>query len=665
MSFRKHTAKRGLPAHWQRGRALAALVIFLITAAATYAASHLVGGGAERLDGWWLKARFRAREHLLPPSATDPDIVLVEIDDKTTKAWEDLPFIGWGGRLATAIDRLAASGVKVIGLDWTQPISTFGRFPGNDDRLSTALSHAGNVVMVQMVTWQDRTKDPKWVLPHPQLLYALRNQERDLGYAELHTADLKSGSNATGSQADSEVAALAPILSDSNLARGFAARIVERYLEADGALLGRRWVTAGRATPLRDDDTVLVNYREGTGNREGSSGGAFDRRSLVDVTRLPEAGDATLRGKIVIIGATYTGSNEQHYIPILEGLSGSRQAFGPEIHANLVRTLLDGKPVGDPDPNARWLMSFVVGALAILAFYRFSWLRAKALCIALVAGWIGAAFWLFNNHTYALPINPPLIGLVLGGGLMASYRGLREEGERRQVLGLWGRYQDPRLVDYLLQHPEARGGEGWEAEVTVLFADLKNFTKTVEMLPPGEALQTLNRYLAVMSEVILKHGGLVDKYLGDGLMAQWGVPEPQADHAGAAVRACLEIDRRIRELTDEVGGRQDVTFGIRLTLHTGPVVVGWVGADRLEFTIIGDTVNVTSRLQETAKQLECEFLVSETTYEHVRGWIRTGREADVAIRGRQQPLRVYEVRGERLDERPLSKGSVAAANERG
>jgi adenylate cyclase len=342
-----------------------------------------------------------------------------------------------------------------------------------------------------------------------------------------------------------------------------------------------------------------------------------------------------------------------------------------EIQANLVRTLLDGNPIREPGFSGLWLMSVGLSLIGLISFYRLRWGPGAFACLFAAVAWVALSFGLFIRADTALPIAVPLAGLLTTGGGMGVYRALREERERREVLGLWGRYQDPRLVEYLLQHPEARGGEGREAQVTVLFADLKNFTKTVEHLAPGAALQMLNRYLALMSQVILEHGGLVDKYLGDGLMAQWGVPEPRPDHAEAAVRACLELERRTRELTAEVESRElrvgssetgvlavrstlnsplsthPSTFGLRLTLHSGPVVVGWVGASRLEFTIIGDTVNVTSRLQETAKSLGCEFLISESTYEYVRSWIETAQQAEVEIRGRQQPLRVYEVTGVR------------------
>jgi adenylate cyclase len=324
-----------------------------------------------------------------------------------------------------------------------------------------------------------------------------------------------------------------------------------------------------------------------------------------------------------------------------------------EIHANAVRTLLNSRPISEPAPMPMWLLAIVPGLCSILAFGRLNWLRAAIVTVLTALFWLALSIAMFTLYNFALPVAVPLIGLALGAGGMGAYRAFGEERERQQVMGLWGRYQDPRQVEYLLQHPQARGGQGQEAPVTVLFADLKNFTKTVEHLSPSEALQVLNRYLALMTDVIRdEYGGFVDKYLGDGLMAQWGAPPPwqpwreNEDHATTAVRACLELERRTRELTQSIAGDRDVTFGLRLTLHTGPVVVGWVGASRLEFTIIGDTVNVTSRLQETAKELNCEFLISETTYLSVAEWVRTGKQAEVAIRGRDKPLRVYEVLGD-------------------
>ena len=621
-------AKRGVPAYWRTGRLAVALALLFLATLATFFLRD--AGRADALDRGALTWRFTLREWLTPRPVPDPDLVLVEIDERSLSAWPE-PIVGWGGHFADALDRLHASGARVVVFDWIQDQPMERYFPGGDTRWADAITRAGNVVMAKASARYQPGEAPHWIGPAPQLLYALPNADADLGYVELTTVD----------RADTLVTAMKPALVDGDrLEKSLAVRALERYFGQESEIRHGTWRIPGKTSvPLRADGSVLVNYPAQVG-----SPGALKRVSLVDVARGPRGGDARFRDKIVLVGATYTASGDFQYVPVRNGIARKeRRVPGVEIHAALLRTLLSGRPIRQPSASATWSLAVLLSLFGLAAFYRMPFARGFFLTAGAAVAWITAGFALFIVRDYALPLALPLLGLAITGGGLGLYRAVREEGERRQVLGLWGRYQDPRLVEYLLRHPEARGGEGREQEVTVLFADLKNFTKTVEKLSPGEALTVLNRYLGLMAAIILEHGGVVDKYLGDGLMAQWGAPEGSADHAAAAVRACQEIERQVGELTQSISVGRDVTFGIRLTLHTGPVVVGWVGATRLEFTLIGDTVNVTSRLQETAKELDCEFLISESTWEQVREWVKTGKEAEVAIRGRLQPLRVYEV----------------------
>jgi adenylate cyclase len=617
-----------VPAYWRTGRLAVALGLLLLATLATFLLRD--AGRADALDRGALTWRFTVREWLTPRVTPDPDVVLVQIDERSLSAWPE-PIVGWGRHFADALDRLHASGARVVAFDWIQDQPAEKYFPGGDTRWADAITRAGNVVMAKASAHDQPGEAPRWIVPAPQLLYALPNVDADLGYVELTTA----------ASADTLVTAMKPVLADGEkLEKSLVVRILERYFGRESELRNGTWRIPGKvAVPLREDNSVLVNYPP----RVGSSR-ALQRVSLVDVARGPTGGDARFRDKIVLVGATYTASGDFQYVPVREGIARKeRRIPGVEIHAALLRTLLSGRPIREPSALATWGLAVLLSLFGLAAFYRLPFAQGFLLTAGAGVAWIAAAFALFLLHDYALPLALPLLGLTITGGGLGLYRAVREEGERRQVLGLWGRYQDPRLVEYLLRHPEARGGEGREQEVTVLFADLKNFTKTVESLSPADALKVLNRYLGLMAAIILEHGGVVDKYLGDGLMAQWGAPEGTTDHAAAAVRACQEIERRVGELTQSISAGRDVTFGIRLTLHTGPVVVGWVGATRLEFTLIGDTVNVTSRLQETAKELDCEFLISESTWEPVRDWVKTGKEAEVAIRGRLRPLRVYEV----------------------
>ncbi|HEX8835277.1 MAG TPA: adenylate/guanylate cyclase domain-containing protein, partial [Abditibacteriaceae bacterium] len=613
--------QQGLPGRWARNRWIAAVLTFLFVAAVMYIMRD--NGRADRLDSWWLRARFSLRE-TVQGNRVDPQIVLVEIDDRSVTQWKE-PLVFWGPRLASALDRISRGGAKLIALDWLQPVSTEKWFPGHDARLAQSLAGAPNVVLAKIAA----EGKGGWISTTPELLFALPDSALDpdahLGFADLGGRD-------------SVVAAVVPSVAQNGYRElSFASRIVQR--------LGKKPVKI----PLRKDGSLLIRYAPGSG-RTGKNA-AFQRYSLYDIAQPTAQPDMRFKDKIVLIGATYSGLNDTHYIPFLDGLGRARVASGVEVQANSLRTLLDARPITEPDANGLWWLALLPVALVVLSFVRLPALGATAVTLLVIAGWIALSFGMFQMYDRALPITLPLFGALLGAGVMGGYRTLSEERERQQVLSLWGRYQDPRLVDYLLQHPEARGGDGREMTATVLFADLKNFTKTVEDLEPGEALRVLNRYLSLMTTVIRdEYGGVVDKYLGDGLLAQWGAPQlwdesGVQNHAEAAIRACLELERRVRELAAS-SGTKTVNFGLRLSLHSGPVVVGWVGAERIEFTVIGDTVNVSSRLQETAKELGCEFLISESTYELARFPVKTGQEAEVEIRGRHKPLRVYEVLGE-------------------
>jgi adenylate cyclase len=632
---------RGLPARWRRRRNLAAIAAVLLVAVLAYPA-HLYAR-ADLIDAWWLAARFTVREALAPPLKPDPDIVLLVLDDRCIEQWPE-PTIAWNPHLGRAIDRLTKSGARAIVMDWLQPNSTDKWFPGNDDALMQPLTRASNVVWVMQA--KRSGSQYGWTRPFPPFYQvepdALAEPESRLGFAEF-------GAN------ESVIDSASPTLPGDPHVVSLAARAVERAYGRASVTSAQAWRVPGAVSvPLREDGTILIDYANGTGRADF---GDHDERyrpfqtiSLYDLASGPDRADERFRNKIVLIGITWTGDNDQHFVPFLAGGTGRRLAHGVEVQANIVRNLLHGRPLAEPGPTARWLLAVAAAALAAGLFARLRWLAAAVWIVVAALCWIAASFIAFAGMHAALPVNLPLGALAVSGSLVGGWLALTEERERREVLALWGQYQDPRMVGFLLENEKARGGQGQEMRVTVLFADLKNFTRTVEHLTPTAAIGALNRYLGMLDSVIRRNSGIVDKYLGDGLMAQWGAPDLPgeagvADHAAAAVRACLEIQREALALRDSPAGGDAVTFELRLTLHTGPVVFGWVGATRLELTIIGDTVNVTSRLQETAKQLDAEFLISEETYRDAGALVTVGKVAEVEIRGRTAPLKVYEVTG--------------------
>ena len=628
-----------LPRRWKRGRQKAALGAFWIIA--LFSGVLHEQSGADQLDRWWLRTRFSLREwinnNVLPvkdESKADPRIAIVEFDDKSSMAefdvdraetpWKNEPIILMGGQLAKAVQQLNRSGARLVALDWMLSIDSQEKLNSNNDELlGQALSQSRHVVFVKFLSPEN-----KYIRPTPSILYSPRDAyidpDSNLGFAELV--------NQGGAQYS-----FIPQTIEEKPEVSFAARIAQK----SGFKIPPN-------QPIRDDGSMLINYADNTGSKGKSS--PFERVSLCDVVNA-KAPDPRFKDKIVIIGATNKGNNDFHFVPFLEsGFTSSRIIPGVELQAHAVATMLEGKAIQEPNGRLVWLLSTILGTFGIGVYALWSWGRAARTVGSFAFAWLVLSFVLFPTLNFALPITLPLLTLLAGCLLMGGYRALSEERERGQVMRIWGQYQDPALIKELLENPNLRSGQGREVEVTVVFIDLKSFTQTVEAMTPSEALKVLNKYLALFATIIREHGGIVDKYLGDGLMAQWGTPITREDHAIAAVMACVEIDQHVKNLTQTLNSSGQTTFGVRISVHSGMVIAGPLGSEeKLEYTIIGDTVNVTSRMQETAKALGCDFLISEVTCAAMGCHVATGREATVEIRGRKAPLRVFEVLSEQVD----------------
>ncbi|MEA3340653.1 MAG: adenylate/guanylate cyclase domain-containing protein [Chloroflexota bacterium] len=248
-----------------------------------------------------------------------------------------------------------------------------------------------------------------------------------------------------------------------------------------------------------------------------------------------------------------------------------------------------------------------------------------------------AAFVAFDRGL-VLDLLYPTAALALGHVAIAAGRIVAEQRRRSRVTDLFGRYVSPDVVREILSRsreaPLELGGE--QREITVLFIDVRGFTTFSENLSPRRVVDVLNRHLACMAEVVLEHGGMVDKFTGDGLMALFGAPLPSRDHALRAVRAAVALQACAREVNNDDALR----YGIGI--HTGEAVVGNVGSQRrLDYTAIGDTVNLSCRLESVAAP--GQILVSRATYEQVRGEVQAREIGPISVKGRQEAVVVYEV----------------------
>jgi adenylate cyclase len=369
--------------------------------------------------------------------------------------------------------------------------------------------------------------------------------------------------------------------------------------------------------------------------------------SMADVVKRTFA-PGTFKGKIVLVGASATGIGDLRSTPY-----GGLDYPGVEIHANVIDNILNRHSLKRGPTQVGWDMAliFLFGVpLGIwLAFGGPRWLWAPLLLLVPFAFGVYDAFL----HDWWLNFTMPALTLVSNVGLVALYRALVEEKEKRKVRGAFQQYLSAEVIRRLLESPELL--EPRRTEITVMFSDIRGFTTISEKLDAQELAALLNQYLTGMTRIVFDRGGTLDKYIGDAVMAFWGAPIEQSSHAINACSAAVEMMQRLAPLQREwqADGKPHVDIGIGI--HTGVASVGNMGsALRYGYTALGDTVNLASRLEGLNKDYGTHILVSQSTFEQVteQSDARDNdaqfifRELDlIRVKGKTQPVGLYELIG--------------------
>jgi adenylate cyclase len=261
-----------------------------------------------------------------------------------------------------------------------------------------------------------------------------------------------------------------------------------------------------------------------------------------------------------------------------------------------------------------------------------------------MAGVACASMLLFTLSQYVLHVTSALVAVVGGYGASTVYHLVAERKQRLLITSMFSTYVNPSLVEELVKHPERLVLGGKREELTVLFSDIEGFTTISQSMQPENLVSLLNEYLSVMSEIIFRHDGTLDKYEGDAIMAFWGAPIPQTDHAVRACISALEMQEALRGVNEQWRREGKPTFRIRVGINTGEMIVGNMGATgKFNYTVIGDSVNLASRLEGANKEYKTGIMVSERTFTLVKDRI-LGRELDrIAVKGRSQPVTVFEL----------------------
>ncbi|MDI3260995.1 MAG: adenylate/guanylate cyclase domain-containing protein [Sinobacteraceae bacterium] len=384
---------------------------------------------------------------------------------------------------------------------------------------------------------------------------------------------------------------------------------------------------------LPQADTIEIHWRGAAGARPAVS---FSDLFFDLERRHPQRPADEFSGKILVVGATAAGLNDLHATPL------SGQQAGPEILAAALETLKHGDALRRPPWWFQVLPGCIV-SLLLLAGARRAWglLPLGAGALSFVPLWL-AAVYAALSWNWVLPVLPPLAALAATylGLALAQY--LRERRARAHAVAVFSRFVNPRVVETLVASPaDPLALPAQSRMLTVLFSDIRGFTSFSETRPPEAVVDLLNRYFARQVEVVFRHGGTVDKFIGDAIMAFWGAPREDAEQARHAVAAALDMARVAAEFAREAA-RQGVAFDIGIGVHSGPAVVGFVGSpNKLDYTAIGDTVNLASRIEGLTKGV-ARILVSEQTRTACGAAFVFVDRGEFRAKGRERPVRLFE-----------------------
>ncbi len=397
------------------------------------------------------------------------------------------------------------------------------------------------------------------------------------------------------------------------------------------------------AIPVDDRVSALVPFR----GKGGVHGGSFQYISASDVLaqRLPVG---SLKNKIVLIGTTAPGLLDLRVTPVGETYPGV------ETHANLISGLLDGKMYVKPDYAVGYevLMLLLVGLVLALALPMLSAMRALLLSAAVVAGLVALNFWMYIGYGLVLPLASALVMALTAFALNMSYGYFVESRSKRELANLFGTYVPPELVDEMVKDPASYSMKASNKELTVMFCDMRGFTKLSESMGPTQLQELLNSVFSRLTDQIRANRGTIDKYMGDCVMAFWGAPVDTPDHAALAVKTALEMSQSIAQLNQEHRAKGLPEIGVGIGLNTGTMCVGDMGSSvRQSYTVIGDAVNLGSRLEGLSKTYGVDLVVSESTRLQAPGF--AWQELDkVRVKGKEQAVAIYY---------PLSDGSASEA----
>ena len=538
-------------------------------------------------------------------TAQDQGIIVVGIDDKSLEQFSD-PLILWHKYLAKVISGISEAGAKAIALDIIPTISLDKLAPELDRQFIRAMrqSHKNGTPLYLGFTVGENGQ-----LPHRKYLFAASG----LGFLNLSP------------DSDGKVRRQTlTIKNDQGQEVGSAALLMANAINQDIENLPSKIYIDYRHRP-----PPIISFAK-----------IYDHVKNGDV----EALTSQFKEKVVIIGVTSQKLPDTHTAPVtVEGLNQARIP-GSVIHAFTAQTILSNKYITKVQSGYVWLITLILALGSGFLSLKTTPLKAVTLIIvALLATFyvIATAF----SYYCLIPATPLITALVIPGLITGSFRYVQEYRQFRTLQRYFKSYVNPEIMKEIIEKPDSVSFEGDHITCTVMFTDIRSFTTLSEQISPRKVVTGLNRYFSEMTNAVTEMDGYLNKYLGDGILAIFGAPNKLPnDGAMAAIECGMKMLERLDELnkSEIFPGIDEVRIGVGI--HTGEAVVGNIGCDKkMEYSIIGDTVNLAARIESVTKQYKLPMLISEDTYKRVKDHVEVQFVASAKVKGREQEVKLYEV----------------------
>lgn len=592
------------------------------------------------------------------------NVVIVGISEESFKS---LPAEKWPwprSYYAHLIRNLKAAGARAVGIDLILGGGVISS--ADDEELRKAIRESGNVVLAG-------------IAPEMKQGYSIVTEHENYGNA-FFGVDSSLGVVNVLSDADGLLRRYRPMwgTNTSLIIPAFAFAVLDKYYGRPALStvenFADHFIFIHAEIPKYDATTFLINFygppqtfrvvnfadviddATFTTTEEKQSG------QEINTFDDPDGGllyDGTFKDKIVLVGSMAPEEHDLFPVSFARGLRpGDNQMFGVEIHANVIESVLRNEFIRKQSQGTEILVIITLTSLTFFATSAFKGSKTKHSFLVELNGFLFmiaevAVIWflsllLFNKNNYLLTTISPMLAVFAGYVASTVYHFVVERKQRMLIKTMFSTYVNPSVVEELILNPEKLKLGGERRELTVLFSDIEGFTTISEGMQPEELVGHLNEYLSAMTEIIFKNDGTLDKYEGDAIMAFWGAPIPQADHALRACMSALQMQERLAAIRKAWQEQRRPVLNIRVGINTGDMVVGNMGGmGKFDYTVIGDSVNLASRLEGANKQYRTSIMVSERTYDLVKEKI-TGRELDlIAVKGRSAPLKVFELLGVR------------------